>query len=101
MTTTIRRRAFVQKTALAALAPAIGDLLCLLPAPSRAALPVAQVSGRENEDDGQSPDVSFGINGWDFRETVAMNGSAISASDSTPDARVWIGVNQSWRATWR
>jgi hypothetical protein len=101
MTTTIRRRTFVQKTALAALAPAIGDLLCLLPAPSRAALPVAQVSGRGKEDDGRLADVSFGINGWDFRETVAMNGSGVSASDATSDGQVWIGVNQSWRATWR
>jgi hypothetical protein len=49
--------------------------------------------------------VAFGINGWECYDEITIDRSRIPSPDSAhitlPDHEVWIGINQSWRATWR
>jgi hypothetical protein len=49
--------------------------------------------------------VVFGVQGWDCYDQIAIGGPTTSrtnyADNALPGHQVRIGVNQSWRATWR
>ena len=49
--------------------------------------------------------VAFRIDGWECNDEIAIDRSRIPTRDSAHltllDHEVWIGINQSWRATWR
>ena len=49
--------------------------------------------------------VALRINGWEYYDEIAIDRSKLPSPDSEqltlPDDEVWIGINQSWRATWR
>jgi hypothetical protein len=75
---------------LVAAAPAFASVLTTSPNAGSSVLPgavtlqsdllVKEVTGY---------DLQFRINGWEARDAMAA------------DERMWISINQSWRATWR
>jgi hypothetical protein len=89
----ISRRVFIQGTALVGSTPAAAALLSgpLYLQPSASAADVSRVV--------------FKLHGWDHHADAASNSAMKSAPDSAynspHDEPVWIGVNRSWRATWR
>ena len=86
----MNRRTFILSTGLVAAAPAFASVLTTSPnagssvLPSavslRSDLPVTEVAGY---------DLPFRISGWEPRVETAT------------DERLWISINQAWRATWR
>jgi hypothetical protein len=90
----IDRRIFIQGTALVGSTPAFA-----------AALLSASPSLRWSEGGADAARVVFKLHGWDRHADAASNSAMKSAPDSAynspHDEPVWIGVNRSWRATWR
>jgi hypothetical protein len=84
------RRTFILSTGLVAAVPAFASVLTTLP---NAGLSVLPSAGRSQSNlpatEAAGYDLPFRINGWEPREEMAA------------DERMWISINQSWRATWR
>ena len=86
----MNRRTFILSTGLVAVAPAFASVLttslnrgiAVLPSAVslQSDLPVTEAAGY---------DLPFRIAGWEPREEMAA------------DERMWISINQSWRAIWR
>ena len=84
------RRTFILSSGLVAAAPALASVLTTAPDPEssmlrsaadlQSDLPVTEAAGY---------DLPFRIDGWEPREEIAA------------DERMWISINQSWRAAWR
>jgi len=84
------RRTFILSTGLVAAAPALASELKSSSSPGSSGLPSAvglpsdlPVTERAGYD------LPFRIHGWEPRE------------ERTADERIWISINQSWRANWR
>jgi hypothetical protein len=102
----MRRRTFILGAGSIVTAPALANL----PSPSATArshasllpdpLPPQLPNGRTD-----MKGLVFKIDGWDRREDIAIDGSAIVLADAaTNDAageQVWISINRSWRTAWR
>ena len=83
----MNRRTFILRTGLVAAAPALAGVLTTSPKAELSVLPSLQSDAPVKEAAGYDP--PFRINGWEPREEMAA------------DDRMWISINQSWRATWR
>jgi hypothetical protein len=100
------RRAFILNTGFVAAAPALASMLTTpsnagssaLPnaGSSQSDLPVAQTAGY---------DLPFRIAGWESRKEIPLGDAPTAlehaAIQARTDERMWISINQSWRATWR
>jgi hypothetical protein len=84
------RRTFILSTGLVAAAPSLASMLTTSPKPGSSMLPSA--GGLQSDlpvTKTAGYDLPFRIDGWEPREKMA------------PDERMWISINQSWRAAWR
>ena len=86
----MNRRTFILSTGLVAAAPALGSVLTTLSKAELSVLPsAASLQSDPPVKEAAGYDLPFRINGWEPREEMAA------------DERMWIGINQSWRAAWR
>ena len=85
----MNRRTFILSSSLVAVAPGFASVLTTSPSPGsllpgpvslQVDLPVTETAGY---------DLPFRIDGWEPRDEFAADG------------RIWISINQSWRAAWR
>jgi hypothetical protein len=102
----ISRRNFVWGTAMAGSTPTLVNFKFPFSSVlSHAALPSGSSAPQPTAGGGDASRVVFKINGWE-RENMAIFdkpeiASAKSASNASLSQPIWIGVTQSWRATWR
>ncbi len=86
----MNRRTFILSTGLVAATPAFARVLTTSPNTESTVLPRAVSSQLDlPATEAAGYDLPFRINGWEPREEMAA------------DERMWIGINQSWRASWR
>ena len=86
----MNRRTFILSTGLVAAAPAFASVLTTSPNAGSSVLPRAvSLQSDLPVTEAAGYDLPFRINGWEPREEMAA------------DERMWISINQSWRATWR
>jgi hypothetical protein len=86
----MNRRTFILSTGMVAAAPAFASALIASPNAGSSVLPSADsLQSDLPVKEAAAYDLPFRINGWEPREAMAA------------DERMWISINQSWRATWR
>ena len=84
------RRTFILSTGLVAASPALAGALTTAANMGSPVLPGAVgLSSDLPVTEAAGYDLPFRIDGWEPREEMAA------------DERIWISINQSWRANWR